>query len=66
MSVRSYVLDNRVFSLYQGDTNCYLCGIEVELGEMVVTKRSGSGGRRMYHEDCAVQLNIIESQQKRV
>ena len=61
MSAHSYILDNRVLSLYKGEQVCYKCGDPIEVGERIVTRRGGAGRRIMYHKQCAADLNIVVS-----
>ena len=63
MSAHEYFLDARVLSLYKGDQCCAKleCKKEIEIGERVVTRRSGAGMRVMYHKKCADELNIVAS-----
>ena len=60
MSVRSYILDSRVISLLKNDTVCVQCGIRLNIGDAVHSKRSASTRRRLYCDKCAVDLYLID------
>lgn len=61
-AVNSYILDARVQALMLNDTTCIQCERPLTIGDAVVTKRGGSGKRRMYCKPCAVDLNILEDE----
>jgi len=46
----------RSYSLLDG--KCYSCKVKLEVGENIVTKKSGCN-TKWYHENCAKRINLI-------
>lgn len=57
--VKEYVLDLKAITKLEHGRSCRKCGVKIEIGERVVSRRGGAGRRIIYHQACAEELNII-------
>ena len=56
---KTYVLDLKAIAKLEHGRDCRKCGVTINVGEPVVSRRGGAGKRIIYHQACAEELNII-------